>query len=375
MTSLATHVLRLARALLPEDQRSWADAAAGEAGFIQRPFEALLFALGFLGWATRAALARRFLTPHETGRDDMGLSDQLRGPRGRALLFAVVATGLGLAYLFAAGAPARYLMINAGALAFGVVALGLLGLADDRRHLPAGAMNLLLGLMLVAVSIWGASVGGITRWVALGPLMIQPSLMFVPLMAVLFARSPGWVSAAGVGLAALAMALQPDRAMAGSLAAGMIVLALTRPGLTSLAAALLSTAGFGAAMVQADPSPAVPFVDQILYSSFSIHPLAGLAVLAGSALLLGPALTAWRGRSTNPAPYVVFGAVWAAVVAAAALGNHPTPLVGYSGSAVIGYLLSLVVFPRQAADVVEQPSQASARGDVDETAALYVAAR
>jgi cell division protein FtsW (lipid II flippase) len=28
------------------------------------------------------------------------------------------------------------------------------------------------------------------------------------------------------------------------------------------------------------------------------------------------------------------------VIAAAAIGNYPTPLVGYGGSAILGYLLS-----------------------------------
>jgi hypothetical protein len=45
----------------------------------------------------------------------------------------------------------------------------------------------------------------------------------------------------------------------------------------------------------------------------------------------------------------VFGAAWLAVVAAAALGNYPTPLVGYGGSAILGYLISLIGLPPRAA--------------------------
>jgi hypothetical protein len=43
--------------------------------------------------------------------------------------------------------------------------------------------------------------------------------------------------------------------------------------------------------------------------------------------------------------HAVFGAVWLAVIVAAALGNYPTPLVGYGGSAILGYLLSLLYLP------------------------------
>lgn len=33
---------------------------------------------------------------------------------------------------------------------------------------------------------------------------------------------------------------------------------------------------------------------------------------------------------------------------AAALGNYPTPIVGYGGSAIIGYVLSLLALPKRA---------------------------
>jgi hypothetical protein len=51
------------------------------------------------------------------------------------------------------------------------------------------------------------------------------------------------------------------------------------------------------------------------------------------------------GRTGDRAVLLAFGGCWAAVVAAAALGNYPTPLVGYGGSAVLGYLLSVSLLP------------------------------
>ena len=265
----------------------------------------------------------------------------------------------------AGGAPDRHLMINAGALAFGLVALAILTLADRRGHLPAGPTSLLLGLILLAVSLWGVSVGGVTRWVALGPLIIQPAMMFVPLMAVLFARSRDSLSLSGIALAALALALQPDRGMAGALAAGLTVVALIRPDRQTLAGAAAALVGFAAAMAQADPSPAMPFVDQILYSAFAVHPLAGAAVVLGAALLVLPALAARRLSGPAQSACIAFGAVWAALILAAALGNYPTPLVGYGGSAIVGYLLSLVVFPRRVAEAGRAPAEASAGPDSD----------
>ena len=93
----------------------------------------------------------------------------------------------------------------------------------------------------------------------------------------------------------------------------------------------------------------MPIVNQIFYSSFAVHPLAGMAVLAGAVLMIVPACVGYRRDARNrdrKSWYAVFGMVWLAVIAAAALGNYPTPLVGYGGSAIVGYLLGLTGLPR-----------------------------
>lgn len=364
MKAVRHWLFALVRRSLPPSLRPWGEAACREAGEIARPGEALRFALGCLVWALGEAIRYRVSNLKQREEETMG-DGRTIGPRGAAALCGAGATALGLGYMAAGGAPDRHLMINAGALAFGLVALAILALADRRGHLPAGPASLLLGLALLAVSLWGVSVGGVTRWVALGPLIIQPAMMFVPLMAVLFARSRDALSLTGIALAALALALQPDRGMAGALAAGLTVVALIRPDRKTLAGAVVALIGFAAAMAQADPSPAMPFVDQILYSAFAVHPLAGAAVVLGSALLVLPALAARRLSGPAQTACIAFGAVWAGLILAAALGNYPTPLVGYGGSAIVGYLLSLVVFPRRAAEPAGAPAEAAAGPDRD----------
>jgi hypothetical protein len=152
----------------------------------------------------------------------------------------------------------------------------------------------------------------------------------------------------GLVLAALALALQPDRAMAGALAAGLVALALVRIDRAVVIALTAAVAGLVATLIRPDTQPARPFVDQILYTAFDVHLLAGLAVVGGSLLLVAPAILA-RTRSRADVPtYAVFGSVWLAVVLAAALGNYPTPLVGYGGSAILGYLVSVGALPRAA---------------------------
>ena len=369
MSRLVDLILDLIRRLLPPSLRPWGEAAIREARSAARPGEALPFALGCLSWAVRESIRFRLSELNPQRETPVNLIDRI-GPRPVAVACGVGATGLGLIYMSAGGAPAHYLMINSGALVFGLVALAILAMADRRGHLPAGPLTLAFGLALLAVSLWGVTAGGVTRWLALGPLVIQPGFMIVPLMAVLFARSRDAVSLAGVAAAALALALQPDRGLAAAFAAGLAVLAFTRPDRLTIAAAVTAALGFGAALAQPDPSPAMPFVDQILYSSFGIHPLAGTAVLLGSMLLVLPFLTGIRAKGVEPSACATFGAVWAAIIVAAALGNYPTPVVGYGGSAIVGYFLSLIVFSRRNRQPEPRPVEAARQAE-DDGPALY----
>jgi cell division protein FtsW (lipid II flippase) len=265
-------------------------------------------------------------------------------PRLLGLLCAIGAVGLGLAYMAAAGAPPRYLLVNLAALILGAALWLALGTAALSRLANDGKAVLALTLPLIATAVAGASAEGAARWVFLGPLSVQVSLVVLPAAIVLYARSSDTIGTVAIALAACALAAQPDRAMAAVLVAGMAAVLLARPGRLPALALAAAIAGFGVAMLQPDALPAVPFVDRIFYTAFDVHPAAGAAVIAGCVLLLAPALAGWRGNAERPAAYA-FGACWAAVIVAAALGNYPTPLVGYGGSAVLGYLLSAALLP------------------------------
>ena len=271
--------------------------------------------------------------------------DSLGEPRTIGIASAVAATLLGIAYLIAAGAPVRYVVVNLAALVLGLVALGIVDKAAVLDRRSSGGALALLGTPLLATAWFGTSVDGASRWIWIGPLSVQVSLVLVPFMLVGFAGHRDRLGTAGMALAALALALQPDRAMAGMLAVGLAALATARRDVFSVTALLAASAAFAATLARPDTLPAVPFVDRILYTSFSVHPLAGAAILIGLGLLILPAIA---GRLRDPArdgAYRVFGALWVGGIAAAALGNYPTPVVGYGGSAILGYVLSLAVFP------------------------------
>lgn len=326
---LADFTCRALQAMLPPSLQSWGWAVRCETAGIPDDTQALLFALDSVRGLIPSTVAPCLLHP---------------------IASLIGAVTLGLAYMAIADAPTRYLGINIGALAIGLMVLAVFGrpmLAG--RQWGSWASTAMAGALL-ATALLGDDVNGVARWVSLGGLAVQPSLILLPLMLVAFARTRNLLSTIGIIVAASAMAIQPDRAMAGMLAAGLSVLAIMRPDKHVTLAFGASIAGLDATLVCADALPAAPFVDQILYSAFGVHFAAGAAVLGGSILLLVPAIVGWCRDPANRATHAVFGAVWLAGIMAAALGNYPTPIVGYGGSAIIGYALSLLALPKLASE-------------------------
>lgn len=349
MSRLAPLIVRLAARLLPAPAREWGRAMAAELAAIERPWPALGFALGCLAAALREAVRfqiMRVFGAVTEGDGTMGVSSGFGWrPRRLAGWCAAGAAGLGLAYMTLAGAPLRYPAVNLIALALGFGAVALLSRVGDVRR---GLVDLMLAGVLLMTALWGLSAGGMTRWLAVGGVLLQPGLILLPILTLRFARNRDPLSTLAIALAALALALQPDRAMAGALAAGMAVLAVLRPERNALLAFAAAATGFAATMIRADPSAAMPFVDQVLATSFAVHPLAGMAAWTGAALLLVPAFAGLVRRDGDKLSLAVFGGLWFAVILAAVLGNYPTPFVGHGASPILGYVLSLLGLPGQA---------------------------
>jgi cell division protein FtsW (lipid II flippase) len=266
-------------------------------------------------------------------------------PRPLLLICGAAAVGMGMAYMAAAGAPSRYLLVNLAALVLGATAWLALGRAARSSLAGAGAAVLGLAVTLLLTAFFGNAVEGASRWVSVGPLTLQVSLIVLPIMLVLYARRPDPLGTAGMIVGALALAVQPDRAMAGVMTAGLVGLLWASPGRLPLVAAIASIAAFGWTLLTPDALPAVPFVDGILYTAFEVHPLAGLAVVSGAVAVALPALIVAHGAADARPVLLAFGGCWSGVVLAAALGNYPTPLVGYGGSAILGYFLGGALLP------------------------------
>lgn len=375
--SVADVTCRVLQAALPSPLQPWGLAVRCETADIADDTEALRYALeSFYGLMPRALawyLLRPFASLTGDGAPFHGDSIMMnlyhatiRRPRVAGVACAIGAVTLGLVHMALAGAPTRYLGINACALLLGLALLALLGRTSaGGRRLTSAAILMMAGALL-STALLGHSVEGAARWVRLGGFSVQPSLILLPAMLVAFARCRSAIATTGMIAAAVALAIQPDRAMAGMLAVGLAVLAIGRRDRFVVTALGASIAGFAITLARSDTLMAVPFVDGILHSSFQVHPLAGAAVVGGSILLLVPAVIGWHRDPSNRASHAVFGALWLAAIVAAALGNYPTPIVGYGSSAIIGYALALLALPTLLPAHGEASSQVA--GDADTAA-------
>lgn len=353
---LAERMLAAASHLLPAHLSLWSRAMANELTEIGDDRAALLFAAGCFRAAAGLAVAERLRSASGALRALLSPPRQSPGspptmniissrPRLLGLICGAAAVAIGMAYMDSAGAPARYLLVNFAALVLGATAWLALGRAGRSNLAGAGPAILALSVPLLLTASFGIAVDGASRWVNVGPLTLQVSLILLPVMIILYARRPDPAGTAGMIAAALALAVQPDRAMAGVLAVALLVLALDKPGRLQVLAAAASILAFGRTLLTPDSLAAAAYVDQVLYTAFDVHPLAGAAVVAGAASLVVPAALGLSKGAVDRAALLAFGACWSAAVAAAALGNYPTPLVGYGGSAVLGYLLSVALLP------------------------------
>lgn len=369
---LASLTCDLIERTMPVGMQNWAQAIRIEVSEIDDATQALFYALACLfsfAWRGVGSLLFRFSSvvadPDQLSQKGPTFMTSLDGwratPRSVGAICAIGATLLGLVFMIMGGAPVAYLGINLGALVIGLLLFANVTyscLSSDRWR---GFMMLAAGLSLIATALFGLEVEGSTRWVKLGPLALQTSFIFVPMMVVGYVRLQSLTATLGMLGAALALALQPDRAMSATLAAGMLALLISRRDRLTITVAIASFVGCAVAFVRPDTGQAVPFVDQIIFESFNVHFLAGLAVSSGLAILMLPALAGLRLEVAIRETSIVFGVVWATVIGAAAFGNYPTPLVGYSGAAVLGYLLSLAMLPK--ADAPQELKDLSSNRD------------
>jgi hypothetical protein len=241
----------------------------------------------------------------------------------------------GLYYLYAFDAPARLLLINAGALAAAIVWI-LLGRLPASRQVRLG-IAAAAALALFLPMLIGPEVGGVRRWLPAGPVSLHSGALLLPLITVLVApeRTMG---PALLALAGAALALQPDAAALAALAAAGAVLAWLHRSAAyagvAAAAAVLATITFNAGTLE----PQI-FTENVLphVAERSVFKAALLAIL----LFVVPLWQLVIDPQTQRAEGYALAAVLVGLGVMAMIAPFPYPLIGYGASPILGFGLAL----------------------------------
>lgn len=259
-----------------------------------------------------------------------------RGIRGRlpALLALALPTSAGLAYLYFAGAPQHYVMINGIALAIGLLLAGVL-----RAPAPTQVRRFFLLAMIAALFIplvTGPTLDGVSRWIPLGPFQLHSGSLLLPPILALMTHHRN--SMAPILLACIfAGLLQPDAAIGFAIVFAAVGLHdVTRDWRLGLVCIL----GFLAALVMAvrgNPPPQ-EFVERVLVSagSFSLAMMSALFLsLVACFFLILRAIPA--PRSTR---FALAGSLFGFTILSL-MNNYPSVLIGYGAAPILGYGLAL----------------------------------
>lgn len=267
---------------------------------------------------------------------------------------AVLTVAVSLAVLSLVGAP----VLVVQTAAYGIGGLAALGLAATSGapgpRVSVAVMCFVFALVLVSLA--GPGIEGVRRWVAAGPVLLQPAPLVLPLIAwVLAVRPAGWAVAGLAAGIALLFAAQPDPAASAALTAVIAAVVFTRRKATpaEIGALILSVAAFAWAVTRPDPLAPVDHVERIVLAAWSAEPAAGIAAAVVLALVPAPFLIRAMRRNTGGGPALVhaLAALWTVLVLASLTQRFPAPAVGYGASFVIGWLVSLGLLARKRAAV------------------------
>ena len=324
--ALARRLLMLiVRRLLGAQHSDWVNAMQAEVAAAGSEREALSFAWGCL-WA---ALHHAFAAARGS----------LAQVRKVGVLSCAVAVVAGCAFMHSAGAPGHYVWMNLLSMVFAVATFYLL----PHRRLQAdeglrARLAFALGALLLIAGVGQAHTGA-SAWLLIGPVTLNLPWLLLP--ALLLASDVQPQSAArswamgGLLMACSTLVLQADPVLLGLVATVLALRARRRRDIASALLALAASAMAAYVTPSWQAPQALAFVDQVVHRGFSESGFMGLGLLLVQMMPLWPALQHRQARQ--------HGLVWGLLVVLSLPGWIPSPLVGFAGSFVVGYVLSLMV--------------------------------
>ena len=248
---------------------------------------------------------------------------------------------LGLAVQHRLGAQASGLMIQAaGALLGAVLFVALSRVHAPRRVSVAFGLAVLLAFITLPLVV-GPELAGARRWLLLGPISIQPSMILLPLVIWLVAGPrPGVDKSLLILAAGGVLALQFDAAALTGLTLAWLAghARSARRSEVHVQGVAFSLAILTVwAWMRPDALPSVAWVEQVLPNAWGLGLWTGVMASLAAILVLTPLIVLARGSQAA----LSLAAFYVGLVGAALVGNYPLPVVGLGASLVLGWLIAL----------------------------------
>ena len=207
-------------------------------------------------------------------------------------------------------------------------------------------------LILVGASLFFPGMDSVHRWIPIGPLRLNVSMAFAPL--ILFALVHGhkvWTPII-MGLLAVVYILQPDAGQATAFAsAAILILALdkTKSKSIRIGGSLCLIVLTTIAWIRPDPLPAVEHVERILHMAYSQGSIQLTVAFFALFLLISP--FAWFSLKSSLLRERILAAsysVWFLVsYLVTEKGNFPVPIIGAGAASVLGWVIAMTFFIRK----------------------------
>lgn len=219
--------------------------------------------------------------------------------------------------------------------------------------------NSLIAMMFISLVIYiltyiDGGIGGIHRWISIGPIRLYVSSILLPIFIVqlwtLFSVKSELLAIVITIIVSIMLFLQPDASQLTAFVVPMIIIIISkvnRSVLRHIITMLLATLVI-LSWIFLDSLPAVPYVEEIVKMVFNmgilwfILGIASLALLPLPFILLAPKSFKLLSRCVGLYFIIVIISTW--------FGNFPVPLMGYGVSPIIGYLAAITWLIKHKAD-------------------------
>ena len=273
------------------------------------------------------------------------------------LLFSPVV--LGIIYMAAYGAPQIYTVSNANA---GIAILVGILFVPKARDLQLPAISPIVVsaviLALFAATFAGPGVGGVHRWIGLGPINLHAGMLLLPTLFVILPGLSARLASGVILVAAALFALQPDFASSFALCASTLVcFILTRNRWTFLA--LLGTCfAVALTLLKTDELAPVSFVETVVQDAFARYPLISIGMILSVAMAAAAPIVSLSSRTAaSAARSLGWSACLTGYFLASLIGDYPTPLLGYGVSPIFGFgCACILMLWKEDADNIASPA-------------------